>query len=248
MYLKSQNLNNKTALVTGAGKGIGKACAIALAEAGADVIIISRTKKDLDSVQDTILKFRKKCNVIVCDVSNYLEVKELFLKIKKLDILVNNAGTNRPEHFTKVKKQDMDYIVDLNKKIISYKNETGLTQDGIKRMTEFSMKDSKGESEQEIRMRYSTPHISHRVTDILSTHSFIQTINLSPSNKKGENSTSYLISYKLRGLDDDERFRTLYIPKNGSAIISEYNQTINPDRGEGSWLTMKFGKCVQTSD
>ena len=114
MYLKSQNLNNKTALVTGAGKGIGKACAIALAEAGADVIIISRTKKDLDSVQDTILKFLKKCNAIVCDVSNYLEVKELFLKIKKLDILVNNAGTNRPEHFTKVKKQDMDYIVDLN--------------------------------------------------------------------------------------------------------------------------------------
>ncbi len=114
MYLKSQNLNNKTALVTGAGKGIGKACAIALAEAGANVIIISRTKKDLDSVKNTILKFRKKCNAIVCDVSNYLDVEELFFKIKKLDILVNNAGTNRPEHFTKVKKQDMDYVVDLN--------------------------------------------------------------------------------------------------------------------------------------
>ena len=48
--LKNYNLKNKTAVVTGAGKGIGRACAIALAEAGANLIIISRTKKDLDEV------------------------------------------------------------------------------------------------------------------------------------------------------------------------------------------------------
>ena len=48
MYFKKINLRKKTALVTGAGKGIGKACAIALAEAGADLIIISRTQKDLE--------------------------------------------------------------------------------------------------------------------------------------------------------------------------------------------------------
>ena len=45
--LKKINLKNKIALVTGAGKGLGKACAVALAEAGAEVIIISRTKSDL---------------------------------------------------------------------------------------------------------------------------------------------------------------------------------------------------------
>ena len=45
MYFKKINLKNKTALVTGAGKGIGKACAVALAEVGANLIIISRTKK-----------------------------------------------------------------------------------------------------------------------------------------------------------------------------------------------------------
>ena len=50
MYLKKYNLKNKYALVTGAGKGLGKACAIALAESGCNLIIISRTKKDLDSV------------------------------------------------------------------------------------------------------------------------------------------------------------------------------------------------------
>ena len=54
--LKKINLKNKIALVTGAGKGIGKACAIALAEAGANLIILSRTKNDLDKVAKTIKK------------------------------------------------------------------------------------------------------------------------------------------------------------------------------------------------
>ena len=116
MFLNSQNLNNKSALVTGAGKGIGKACAIALAEAGANLIIVSRTQKDLLSVQKTIKKLKRKCTSITCDVTNYTEVKNLFSQIKKLDVLINNAGTNIPEHFTKIKKKDLDYVVDLNLK------------------------------------------------------------------------------------------------------------------------------------
>jgi len=101
-------------LVTGAGKGIGKACAIALAEAGADLIIISRTKKDLDAVSKIIKKFKSKCISYVCDVTNYNQIKNVITKQKKIDILVNNAGNNIPEHFTKVKKKDMEYIVKLN--------------------------------------------------------------------------------------------------------------------------------------
>ena len=54
MYLKKYNLKNKVALVSGAGKGLGKACAIALAEAGANLVIISRTKKDLNQVSKII--------------------------------------------------------------------------------------------------------------------------------------------------------------------------------------------------
>ena len=114
MYLKKINLKNKIALVTGAGKGIGKACAIALAEAGADLIIISRTKRDLDKVSKTIKKFKSKCNAYVCDVTNYHQVKEIINKQKRIDILVNNAGSNIPEHFTKVQRKDMEHMVRLN--------------------------------------------------------------------------------------------------------------------------------------
>ena len=65
MYLKNYNLKNKTAVVTGAGKGLGRACAIALAEAGADLVIISRTKKDLDEVSKKIKKLKSKCTSYV---------------------------------------------------------------------------------------------------------------------------------------------------------------------------------------
>ena len=114
MYLKKISVQNKMALVTGAGKGIGKACAIALAEAGANVIIISRTEKDLIEVQKIIKKLNKKCTYYVCDVTNLKEIKLIFSQISKLDILVNNAGTNRPEYFTKIKRKDMSEVLDLN--------------------------------------------------------------------------------------------------------------------------------------
>ncbi len=114
MYLKKINLKKKVALVTGAGKGIGKACAIALAEAGADLIIISRTQKDLDQVSKIIKRFKSKCSSYICDVTNYNQIKNIINKQKKIDILVNNAGTNIPEHFTKVQKKNMEYLVKVN--------------------------------------------------------------------------------------------------------------------------------------
>ena len=114
MYLKKINLKDKTALVTGAGKGIGKACAVALAEAGANLVIISRTKKDLEKVTKIIKKFNSKCVYFVCDVTNYSQIKEIINKQKRIDILVNNAGSNIPEHFTKVKKKNMEQLVKLN--------------------------------------------------------------------------------------------------------------------------------------
>ncbi len=114
MYLKKYNLKNKYALITGAGKGLGKACAIAFAEAGANLIIISRTNKDLLNVSKIIKKFRVKCVSYNCDVTNYNQIKGVIEQIPRIDILVNNAGTNFPEHFTKVKRSNMEYMVKIN--------------------------------------------------------------------------------------------------------------------------------------
>ena len=94
MYFQKSEVTGKTALVTGVGKRIGKATAIALAEAGADLIILSRTKSDLEKVKKQIIKLKRKCTIYDCDISNFEDLKLVFNKISKIDILVNNAGTN----------------------------------------------------------------------------------------------------------------------------------------------------------
>ena len=114
MFLKKYNLKNKTAIVSGAGKGIGRACAIALAEAGVNLVIISRTKKDLNEVSKVIKKYKSNCKSYVCDITNYDQIKSIINDQPKIDILINNAGNNIPEHFTKVKTKDMEYLVKIN--------------------------------------------------------------------------------------------------------------------------------------
>jgi NAD(P)-dependent dehydrogenase (short-subunit alcohol dehydrogenase family) len=116
MYLQKINLKNKYALVTGAGKGLGRACALAMAEAGATILALSRTQSDLDKLERDIKKIKGKIIKIKCDVMNYEDLKNKLDRIKIIDILVNNAGTNIPEPFLDIKQTSMNYLVDLNLK------------------------------------------------------------------------------------------------------------------------------------
>ena len=85
MYLQKINLKNKYALVTGAGKGLGRACSIALAEAGATVIALSRTSSDLNKLEKDIKKVKGKIIKVSCDVMNYEDLKQKLEKIKIID-------------------------------------------------------------------------------------------------------------------------------------------------------------------
>jgi len=116
MYLQKINLKNKYALVTGAGKGLGRACSLAMAEAGATILALSRTQSDLDKLEKDIKKIRGKVIKIKCDVMDYEDLKNKLDRIKIIDILVNNAGTNIPEPFLDIKQTSMNYLVDLNLK------------------------------------------------------------------------------------------------------------------------------------
>jgi len=116
MYLQKINLKNKYALVTGAGKGLGRACSLAMAEAGATILALSRTQSDLDKLERDIKKIKGKIVKIQCDVMDYEDLKKKLEKIKIIDILVNNAGTNIPEPFLNIKQTSMNYLVDLNLK------------------------------------------------------------------------------------------------------------------------------------
>ena len=92
----SRPLNGKTAVVTGAGRGIGRAIATGFARAGADVSIISRTESDLKIVEDIVRSCGVKCHVGVADLADPNSVQKVCADaveaIGKIDILVNNAG------------------------------------------------------------------------------------------------------------------------------------------------------------
>ena len=132
--LKKINLKNKTALVTGAGKGLGKACAIALAEAGAIVILLSRTKSDLVKVSNIIKKTKGSSKFFVCDVTNLDNLKKVLRKISRLDILINNAGITLDNLSLRMKTEEWQKVIDINLSSTFY-----MCKYGIKKMLKLAI-------------------------------------------------------------------------------------------------------------
>ena len=116
LFLKNISLKGKTALVTGATKGLGRGAAEAIAEAGGNVIAVGRNQKELNSLGKTIKRYHVKYTSFNSDVNNFNRMKNFIIKLKKLDILVNNAGTNIPESFLKVKKSSLEKLLNVNTK------------------------------------------------------------------------------------------------------------------------------------
>lgn len=112
--MSSFRLDEKTALVTGAGRGLGAAIAEAYAAAGARVILIGRTRAYLEEVRERITGAGGTARAIVCDVTNDEELRAHVSGLPELDILVNNAGTNFPEPFVDVPDEHLDTMLDLN--------------------------------------------------------------------------------------------------------------------------------------
>ena len=107
-------LDGKTALVTGAGRGIGRAVALAFAAAGAELVLVSRTVSELDEVAHGIASGGGKARPLPLDVTNPDAVRDAFAGLDRLDILVNNAGINRPQPFLEVDEPTLDLLLGLN--------------------------------------------------------------------------------------------------------------------------------------
>jgi NAD(P)-dependent dehydrogenase (short-subunit alcohol dehydrogenase family) len=120
MFLPSFQLDGKTAVVTGAGRGIGRALAIGLAEAGADVALLSRTEEDLKGTAAAIGDLGRQALVLPTDVTDRVQVHMAIGDVKskwgKIDILVNNAGMNIRSKALDVTDDEWQTIMDTNLK------------------------------------------------------------------------------------------------------------------------------------
>ncbi|MBM3342038.1 MAG: glucose 1-dehydrogenase [Betaproteobacteria bacterium] len=134
-------LEGKSALVAGAGRGIGRSAAIALAHAGAEVWLMSRTQSELDAVVDELAQAGARAHAIVCDVTDTAAVNKAIAALPALDILVNNAGTNAPQLFVEVSEENLDKMLKLNIRAMFT-----TAQAAVKKMLEHPQRKTRGAS------------------------------------------------------------------------------------------------------
>jgi NAD(P)-dependent dehydrogenase (short-subunit alcohol dehydrogenase family) len=111
---ESLRLDGQIALVTGAGRGIGATIARYLAEAGAEVVLLSRTLSELQTVAQQIAEAGGRASIRQCDVIDAKALRAIIDELPSLDILVNNAGTNIPEPMIEVSDEHLDHLLNLN--------------------------------------------------------------------------------------------------------------------------------------
>lgn len=109
------NLDGKTVLVTGASRGIGAACAVACARAGArQVVLVARSQSGLSAVAGEVRRHRASAQISSCDVTDTVAMRKTICGLERLDVLVNCAGANHPEPFLEVQEQTFDRLWELN--------------------------------------------------------------------------------------------------------------------------------------
>jgi len=116
-WLESQfSLTGKKALVTGSSKGIGASIAQALAHAGADIVLVGRTKESLEATKSAIVKIGRKVEIVLCDVSSAEAIKQAFADIAdlKVDVLINNAGSISRAPAAEAQMEEWNRIIDTN--------------------------------------------------------------------------------------------------------------------------------------
>ncbi len=119
MNLKLFDLTGKVALVTGGSKGLGKAMARGLAQAGADILISSRHENELRAALDEVLAGTgRKGRYFVADMSQREQVRQLARSaldaFGRVDILINNAGTNKPQSIDAIADEVWDEVMEIN--------------------------------------------------------------------------------------------------------------------------------------
>ena len=107
-------LDGRHALITGAGKGLGRAAALALGAAGAHVYAVARTAEDVAGVCAELIGRGGDATPIVADVTKSEDLRRVFGELPRLDVLVNNAGSNIPEPMVDVSEDHLDYLLGLN--------------------------------------------------------------------------------------------------------------------------------------
>ncbi len=110
----SFRLDGKRALVTGAGRGIGLACAAALAEAGADVVLSARTASEVESAAAEIREAGFSAEPAPFDVTDLGAMRDAVGRLGPFDAFVNSAGGSRHAHFLEVTEEDYDAVLSLN--------------------------------------------------------------------------------------------------------------------------------------